>query len=202
MRTPQQITHLDTAAKTLDQIVSAVVERGYDDRAESVDDYGVLLAGFEHRKLVTFQLYDSYFPPKRHEFELQLLTSLVDAVATNPTVAFVGGAVAGGVVGNAAYDVLKHLLARLVSKLKPIKRSHNAFREIEKNTDRIVRFFQTRNQAGITEICEALDTDPDKVEPLLKLLGFSCRRKGKRRVWIAPMYPRTKENNRSKPRES
>ena len=105
-------------------------------------------------------------------------------------------------VGNAAYDVLKYLLALLVSKLKPTKRSHDAFKEIEKNTDRIVRFFQARNHAGITDICEALDTDPDKVEPLLKLLGFSCRRKGMRRVWIAPEYPRAKESNRNKPRKS
>lgn len=198
MKPPIRITQFDTAANNIDRIVSAVIARGYDNRRESVDDYGALLAGFEQRKLVTFQLYDSYFPPKRHEFELQLLTSLVDAVAANPAVAFLSGAVAGGVVGNAAYDVLKHLLARLVSKLKPIKRTKDAFKEMEKNTDRIVRFFETRKQAGITEICEALDSDPDKIEPLLKLLGFSCRRKGRRRVWVAPEYPRAKETNRNK----
>lgn len=182
MSSPKQIAHLDDAIRMLDHVIDAVVERGYDEKPESTDDYGVSLASFEHRKLVTFQLYDSYFPPKRHEFELQLLTSLVDAVATNPVAAFLGGAVAGGIVGNAAYDVLKHLLARLVSRSKPIKRTHDGFKEIEMNTDRLMKFFEKRSQAGMTEICEALDADADKVEPLLKLLGFRRRRKGKRRI--------------------
>lgn len=191
MSSPKQIPHLDKATRTLDQVIDAVVERGYDEKPESTDDYGALLArSFEHRKLVTFQLYDSYFPPKRHEFELQLLTSFVDAVAANPIAAFVGGAVAGGVVGNAAYDVLKHLLARLVSKTKPIKRTHDGFKEIEKNTHRLMKFFEKRSQAGMADICEALDADADKVEPLLKLLGFRCRRKGKRRIWLAPDSPK------------
>jgi len=164
MSSPKQIARLDEATRTLDQVIEAVVERGYDEKTESTDDYGALLArSFEHRKLVTFQLYDSYFPPKRHEFELQLLTSFVDAVASNPVAAFLGGTVAGGVVGNAAYDVLKHLLARLVNKSKPINRTHEGFREIEKNTHRLMKFFEKRSQAGMTEICEALDADAPSV---------------------------------------
>lgn len=189
MSSPKQIAHLDEATRTLDRVIDAVVERGYDEKAESTDDYGAMLTSFEHRKLVTFQLYDSYFPPKRHEFELQLLTSLVDAAVANPTVAFLGGAVAGGVVGNAAYDVLKQLLSRLVSKSTPIKRTHDGFKEIEENTDRLIKFYEKRSQARMTEICVALDADADKVQPLLKLLGFRCHRKGKRRVWIAPNSP-------------
>ena len=198
MNSPKQIAHLHKVTRTLDQVIDAVVERGYDEKSEPIDDYSVLLATFEQRKLVTFQLYDSYFPPKRHEFELQLLSSLVDAVTTNPAAAFLGVAVAGGVVGNAAYDVLKHLLVRLVKKSKPIKRTHDGFKEIEKNADRLMKFFEKRRQAGMTEICEALDADADKVEPLLKLLGFRCRRKGKRRIWIAPDSPQAIQTNKSK----
>jgi hypothetical protein len=187
MSSPKQIAHLDKATRTIDHVIDAVVERGCDEKSESTDDYGALLASFEHRKLVTFQLYDSYFPPKRHEFELHLLSSLVDAVASNPAAAFLGGAAAGGVVGNAAYDVLKHLLARLISKSKPIKRTHNGFKDIEKNTDRITLFFKKRRQASVSDICKVLDTEPGKIEPLLKLLGFRCRRVGTRRIWLAPV---------------
>jgi len=198
MSSPKQIALLEKATRTLDHVIDAVVERGYDEKPSSTDDYGALLASFEYRKLVTFQLYDSYFPPKRHEFELQLISSLVDTVASIPAAVFLGGAVAGGVVGNAAYDVLKHLLTRLVSKSKPIKRTHDGFKEIQKNADRLTKFFEKRSQAGMTEICEALDADADKVEPLLKLLGFRCRRKGKRRIWIAPDSPKSIQTNKSK----
>jgi len=186
--------HLDKATRTLDLIIDAVVERGYDEKLESIDDYSALLASFEHRKLVTFQLYDSYFPPKRHEFELQLLSSVVDAIASNPAAVFLGGAVAAGVAGNTAYDILKHLLIRLVKKSKPIKRTQESFKEIENNTDRLIEFFEKRGQAGMGEICNALDADADKIEPLLKLLGFQCRRKGKRRIWIAPVSASVNKN--------
>jgi hypothetical protein len=202
MSLSQNATQLEAVTRSLDNIVSAVIARGFDDEAEPIDDYSTLLAAFEQRKLVIFQLYDSYFPPKRHEFELDLVTSVVDAVIKNPTVAFVGGAVAGGVIGNAAYDVLKFLLSGLIVKLKPIKRSHDAFKEIQKNSDQIIQFFQTRNQAGITEISESLNTDPEKVEPLLKLLGFRCRRKGKRRIWFTPHNFKSKQTHGKKSRDS
>lgn len=198
MSSPKQIAHLDEATRTLDRVIDAVIERGYAEKPESTDDYRALLASFEHRKLVTFQLYDSYFPPKRHEFELQLLTSLVDAVTSNPVAAFLGGAVAGGVVGNAAYDVLKHLLIRLVTKSKPIKRTNDGFKEIDKNADRIALFFKKRRQASISDICNVLDAEPGKIEPLLKLLGFRCRRRGTRRIWIAPVFPKSTRSKKAK----
>ena len=176
----------DATTRQFDRVIAAVIERGYDDDREDIDDYAVLIGTFEHRKLVIFQLYDSYFPPRRHEFELQLLSSLVDAVASNPAAAFVGGAIAGGVVGNAAYDLLKRLLTHLSDSLKPVRRSKACFQQIEKNTERVMKFFEKRGQAGMKEICKSVDAEPDKVEPLLKLLGFRCRRKGKRKVWMVP----------------
>jgi hypothetical protein len=198
MTSSKQHAHLDKASRTLEQIIDAVAERGYDDKSEPTDDYAALLAGFEYRKLVTFQLYDSYFPPKRHEFELQLLSSLVDAVASNPVAVFLGAAVASGVVGNAAYDVLKVLLSRVLRKAKPIRRTHDGFKEIEKNTDRLMKFFEKRSQASMADICEAIDADECKVEPLLKLLGFRRRRKGKRFIWLAPNSPNAARPSQNK----
>ena len=197
MNSPQQTSAVDAATSQIDFIIAAVIERGYDDKREEVDDYGVLISSFEFRKLVTFQLYESYFRPKRHEFELQLLSSLVDAAASNPTAAFLSGAVAGGIVGNAAYDVLKQLLAHLIRKLKSIKRACSSFQEIEKNADGVIEFFQGRDQAGMDELCKALDVEPDRIEPLLRLLRFSCRRKGKRRVWTVPQTWRLKRPRRA-----
>jgi hypothetical protein len=61
-----------------------------------------------------------------------------------------------------------------------------------------MKFFEKRSQAGMADICEALDADAEKVEPLLKLLGFRCRRKGKRRIWLAPNAPKAIQTNNSK----
>ena len=49
-----------------------------------------------------------------------------------------------------------------------------------------MKFFEKRKQASIADICEALDADAAKVEPLLKLLGFRRQCKGKRHVWLTP----------------
>ncbi len=175
-----------SAAQTVNRIASAVSERGFDDVRRDLDDYSQLLATFECRKAITFQLYDNYFPPQRHEFELQILTTIVDAIAQNFQAAAIGAAVASGIVGGIAYDLLKKVFAESFERLKPIKRTHIAMKEIEKNADAVVEFFKRKKQAEIVEIANAVGTSPEKVEPILKLLGFQCQRKGKRRIWAPP----------------
>jgi hypothetical protein len=173
--------------KRLETLIDSVIERGYDNVRSDTDDYSLLMRSVEYRRLVTYQLYDSYFPPKRHEYELQILTDLVNAVTASKDAVFVDGAVAGGVIGNAAYACLKHVLLYLVQKLKPIKRSEKCVREIATNADKLNEFFSHRKQADLLTISRALNVETDKLEPLLMLLGFSCRRRGKRRVWVAPI---------------
>jgi hypothetical protein len=173
--------------RQVDRVLEAVIERGYDDVREEYDDYSVLLEKYEFRRQVVFELYEGYFPPRRHEFEIQVLTTLVDAVASSGAVAYLAGAIATGVVGNAAYDFLKKGFAHLGRKLESIERSRDAFREVERNLDGIRRFFQDREQATMREICAALDVEANKVEPLLKLLGFRCRRNRRGNTWLRPV---------------
>jgi len=186
MSSSRPATTIDATSRQLDKIVQAVIERGYDQKQEDFDDYSILIHTVEYRKLVIYQVYDSYFPPKRHEYELHLLTTLVESIESNTGAAFVGGAIAGGIIGNAAYDCLKRLLAYLVGKLKPLGRSQKCFREIGINADRLMKFFNNRKQADLSTICRALNAEADKIEPLLMLLGFRCRRRGNRRLWISP----------------
>jgi hypothetical protein len=186
MSSSHQNTPINHAKKELVRLIDAVVERGFDEKTEDCDDYAILLQRHEVRKLVTYQIYNSYFPPGRHEFELQLVSGLVDAIASNPVVAFLSGAVAGGIVGNAAYDALKEIVAHVRGKLRPVKRCSLAFSEIEELAGRVVVFFEKRKQARIAELCAALDAEPSKIEPVLMLLAFRCQRKGKRRIWLRP----------------
>jgi hypothetical protein len=170
----------------VDYIIDAVEKRGYDDIQEEYDDYRILLDTFEFRKLITFELYEAYFPPRRHEFELQILAGLIDVVTANKAAVFLGGAAVGGVVGNAAYDVVRKSLGHIIHRLRTTKRSHDAFREIEETLEAIRAYFQTRDHARTEEVCSALKLEPHKVEPLLKLLGFRCGRRKKHPVWIRP----------------
>ena len=178
--------HIQRVENRLANIVQAVLERGYDDVLEEFDDYSVLLTQFEFKKLVTFQLYEAYFPPKRHEFELQILTDIVETVAQSGTATFLGAAALSGVVGSAAYEVSKRLIALVVDKFKSDRVRSKPFREIETNLKQIRDYFNTREKAHIKDISKKLELDCEKLEPLLKLLGFKCKRRKKRQVWIRP----------------
>ena len=100
----------------LSYVTRAVLERGYDDTGEDFDDYSANVRQYEFRKLVTFQLYEVYFPPKRHEFELQLLTEVVDAVTQSDHAVFLGTAALSGIVGSTAYSVSKRLFSYVAER--------------------------------------------------------------------------------------
>jgi hypothetical protein len=176
----------ENALSQINYIIDAVEERGYDDVQEEYDDYGILIERFEFRNLIVFELYEAYFRPRRHEFELQILKNLIDAVVSSKPAAFVVGATAAGVVGNAAYDILKRVLGHIVKRFSRINRSRDAFREIERTLDGVRAFFKTHDHARIDEICVSLGLEPHKVEPILKLLGFQCRRRRKQQTWKRP----------------
>jgi hypothetical protein len=196
MSRPTPAPKIDLTLRQLDTLLQSVIERGSDEKDIDFDDYSLLMRTIEYRRLVTYQLYDSYFPPKRHEYELQLLTKLVEAATSHTTADFVEGTIAGGVIGNTAYACVKHLLLYLISKLKPIKRSETRFREIAKNSDKLMQFFSHRKQADLPTISRALNVEGGKIEPLLMLLGFTCRRRGKRRIWIVPNHTKKKGSSR------
>lgn len=174
----------DASERAWDAVVDPVVERGWDERQESADEYAFLLSKVEYRTLVTYQLYDAYFPPGRHEFELRWLEELVK----QSTMPYLAGAMVGGIVGNAAYDVLKHSLLYLAKKLRPLgARSYNAAKKMLKNARGINEFFKTREKATLREVCDAIRAEPDEVVPLLMLLGYRRVRKTRTSVWTPPI---------------
>lgn len=171
------------ALREIDRLASAVVDRGYDDVIQEWDDYCWLIQSYEFRKLVTFELYEAYFPPERHEFELNLLTQLVDAIAASKTTAFLAGAAAGGVVGNAVYDMLKAVLAHIAKRFAMVKRTHDAVQEIGRDVDKIIEYMDKHDDVTTSQISSDLEIETQKVEPVLKLLGCRSHRVKKRRLW-------------------
>src|SRR4030042_922296 len=93
--------------KSLDQIADAVLERGYDHIPEEFDDYSLMMGEFEYQKVITFQLYENYFLPKRHEFELELISKIVAGIGKSQTAVFLSSAILAGIVGNASYALVR-----------------------------------------------------------------------------------------------
>jgi hypothetical protein len=186
MSTLEQNAAFANALRLLDRTASALAERGYDDVQQEWDDYSDLIQSYEFRKLVTFELYEAYFLPRRHEFELHLLTQLVDAVASSKPTAFLASAAAGGVVGNAVYDMLKAGLAHIAKQFKKVRRTCDAVKEIGENVEKIRVYMDKHDDVAINQISSDLDIETHKVEPVLKLLGCRSHRVKKRRLWRKP----------------
>ena len=165
---------------------AAIVDRGYDDVIQESEDYCGLIQTYEFRKLVTFELYEAYFPPERHEFELHLLSQLVDAVAASRPAAFLAGAAAGGVVGNAVYDMLKAALSHIAKRFANVRRTHDAVQEIGQDVEKIREYMDNHDDVTTSEISLDLDIATEKVEAVLKLLGCRSHRVKKRRLWRKP----------------
>lgn len=174
------------ALREIDRSASAVIDRGYDNVIKEWDDYCWLIQTYEFRKLVTLELYEAYFPPERHEFELHLLTQLLDAIAASKPAAFLAGAAAGGVVGNAVYDILKAALSHIAKRFARVRRTHDAVQEIGQDIDKILEYMDKYDDVTTSEISSDLDIETQKVEPVLKLLGCRSHRVKKRRLWRKP----------------
>lgn len=170
----------------IDFTIDAVMRRGYDDNYEEFDDYLILLEKYEFRKLVTFEIYESYFYPKRHEFELQIITEIVDAIANSKPAIFIGLAALSGVVGNAVYDLIKQLIIHVISKFKKEKRLSDKFNEIYQDIEKIHKYFESHNHVKLHQIESDLDIEPQKLTALMKLLGYKCNRRQKKQIWIRP----------------
>ena len=169
---------------TIDRIIASVLERGFDDEEFELDDYGDLLNTYEFRTLAVFELYNAYFQPKRHEFDLQIITELVKELLSERQTAFIAGAAFSGIVGNATYDILKSIIARIIAAFKSNNKRQEPFLEIQDSVEKVAAFFQQRNQATIQEISAHTGVDAEKILPILRLLGYQSRRgKKKKTVW-------------------
>lgn len=169
----------------IDWTIDNLMMRGYDDVSQDIDDYSELISKYEFRKLIVFELYENYFLPERHEFELQILNEIVEAVQKYQPWSYLAGAAISGVVGNSVYDLLKKLLSHVSSKFKnkDDKRS-KIFNNIKTDISNIEKYFEKHKSADIVELEKHLNIDRDKLLPLLKLLGFKCRRRKNKKLWM------------------
>lgn len=181
-RTTDDIVQRVTART--DEIIAAVIERGYTNRDILLDDYSDLVRRREFRDALITELYESHFSPDRHEFDYALIRELVESIATIPAVAYVAGAITAGVLGNAAYDVVKRVALAIATRFQERDpRRADLWRGIATDADRIEAFFEGRAIATAEQISEATGIPRHKLLPLLKLLGFTYDRGKGRNGW-------------------
>ena len=164
-------------------IINRVIERGIDDIDEPIDDYSVLIVKTEFKNALITELYEVYFPPKRHEFEFEILSEIVEAIVNSKITTFVAGAAASGLIGNTFTNIVKKLLVKIKELFKSIPNESEKFENLLIEIEKVEKFFMTNKKAEINKLEKDLDIDKTRLIPLLKLFGFKTYKEKNKRYW-------------------
>jgi hypothetical protein len=183
------------AQKNIEYIINGLANKEWAEVAANIDQFAELRQGRRFREAQIADLYEQYFLPERHESDWQLLAEIVHTVVnvaiSSPAVDFASGAIAGGVIGNAAYDLLKSLCHYVASKFQEKfgEKAHQraaSFKQIGDDAEVLKTFFQGIPKARIEEIEQATKLSREKIYPLLKLAGLNHYRRGTPCYWELP----------------
>lgn len=171
--------------------VEQVATRGWTDVASDVDNFAVLRKEQRFREAQVAALYEQYFLPERHEFEWQVLNDIAGAVVSSPVTQFAGVAIAGGVIGNAAYDLLKKLslfAADLFEEKlgKEARERASGFKQLAQDVETVKTFFSTTPRARIEEIERSTSIPRERIHPIMKLVGLRHYRRENACYWEMP----------------
>jgi hypothetical protein len=169
-------------SERLNALLQAVLGRGAGDEILDSDDYAYRMQHYEVRELVVLELYDTWIPPPRHEHELQIIREIVAGVLESRVALFAATAAAGGIIGNASYDVIKRMLISVCVSFRSRKRC-DPFRRMKKAVEDLETFFSLRDEACESDIADGIGIRSSELRPLLKLLGFRRRRHKKKSIW-------------------
>jgi hypothetical protein len=164
--------------------VTQVSNRGFDENEELYDDYSELIEKFEYKNAVIVGIYESFFPPKRHEFELQLITDIIEAVINSKLAMFTIGAAASGLIGDTFTNVVKKLLRKIIEGFKGQPNEEKKFKTILSDVEKIEKYFNDKEKEEIKVLVEKLGIEKERLIPLLKLLGYKAKKKKDKRFWI------------------
>jgi hypothetical protein len=171
--------------------IREVANRGWSDVPLVVDQFAELRNDKRVYEAQIAALYEQYFLPERHEFEWQVLYDIAIAIISAPAVEFATVAIVGGVIGNAAYDMLKTLCSYAASQFEEklgekAKERAQGFRQLASDAEQLKSFFSKNQKARIEQIEQSTGIPREKLCPLLKLAGFNHYRRGDPCYWEIP----------------
>lgn len=163
--------------------ISQVEKRGIDNIVEQVDDYSILIERSEFKNNVITEIYDNYFPPKRHEFELQIIVDIVEAVINSKLMLFTAGAAASGLIGDTFTNIVKRLLSKVINSFKSSDEEKEKFKGLLEEVEKIEKYFNKKSKQEINKLVKEIDIEKERLIPILKLLGFKSYKKKGKKYW-------------------
>jgi len=179
-RTPQFIDIENRISNTVKQVNN----RGFDENEALFDDYSELIEKVEYKNAIIVGIYENYFPPRRHEFELQLITDIIEAVINSKLAMFTMGAAASGFIGDTFTNVVKRLLGKIIEGFKGQSKEKKKFETILIDVVKIESYFENKEKEDVMVLVKELGIEKERLIPLLKLIGFKTKKKRDKKYWI------------------
>ena len=178
--------------RDLDYILDKVVQRGCNVQVNESNDYFYLLKKKDFKDLIALELYEYYFWDDRHEFDLQLLKSIVDNVCNYFSDPAVIQQVENGLLQALPTAIIVFLLERIDSKLHTLiaekkdkgDPKNNSWLRIEDNIKKIDKEFSNHDYIKSEDIETIFKVPREEIQPLLKLYGCKCFINKKHTIWI------------------
>lgn len=164
-------------------LINMVEERGIDDLEESIDDYSCLIEKEEFKIAIATGIYENYFPPKRHEFEYQLLLELINTIIASKAASNFASFACGGIIGNLAYDLLKGMFNKIIQGFKNNPKEASKFQLLLGDFEKVDEYFKNNKEGEIGNLEKKLGIDRVKLEAIFKLLGYKTYKIKKKRYW-------------------
>lgn len=182
---------IEDVQRGIDFVLNEVAKKPWEDRRMEQDQFAILRKDQNFRDAQIAALYEQYFLPDRHEHEWLILSEIAHAITTSSIAEFVGLSIAGGVIGNAAYDLMKKLCSYTASQYKKklgdkAKERADSFQQIASDTETLKLFFANNKKARIDEIEQKTGLPREKIYPLMKLAGFNHFRRENACYWEVP----------------
>jgi hypothetical protein len=180
---------IDQVSGELSYVIREVGKRGASESELNADDFSLLLSRREFQDLVVGELYESYFLPERHESDWQLLREIVTILSSERVRDFIELSVAGGVIGNSAFSVLRAVIARIATEMKKAKLPSGRwqpFHAMRDDINGLEEYFREHKCAQIAKVESSTGISRERLYPLLKLLGFVHYRRQHTCHWCKP----------------
>ncbi len=174
----------------IDYILNEVVSRGYTEITNECNDFLELLKRKDFKELIALELYELYFWNERHEFDLELLREIINAVADYFTDPETIKQIESGILQNLPTTIIVSMVGAIWLKLKAHfdKKSKSkiksSWERIEENIKKIDVEFSNHDYILSNEIERIFKTSREEIQPLLKLCGCRCYIDKNRSIWI------------------
>ena len=168
----------------IDYILNEVLSRGQNDNLSDSNDYFSLLRKKEFKDLIAMEIYEYYFWEERHEYNLQLLREIVEAVYKYFTDPLVIQQLEIGLLHTLPSAIIIFWVGKIKDKIGKAENKEDEWSRIENNIKKIEKEFSNHDYFFSDDIESIFGTNREEIQPLLKLCGCRCFINKNKCLWI------------------